>query len=113
MDDKPKLYEFHVKNNTHVRHPNLKGDGKCFGRVFRLAYPFGWRHFYCDRSCCDIPKGRDPETGEPTGGKHHVECTEDWTFTEFVYCIDCGRIGIIIDETGKTKLKVEPAWPHQ
>lgn len=88
------LYVFKVKNSTHVRHPNIGGDGDCFGRVMRLAYPFGWQHFYCQQACCDHRGERCEDTGEEVG-RVHVACVVDFTFTDYSYCIDCGRVGVI------------------
>lgn len=111
--ERPPLYEFKVKDNVHVQHPAIEQGatykGMCLGRVFRLAYPFGWQHFYCDKSCCDQTGKRDEETGEPLG-RHHVACTTDYTFVDLYHCIDCGRFGTITVE-GKTP--DEPNWPHQ
>lgn len=84
------LYQFEVKDGV-VRHPGENGE-PCFGRVFRLAYPFGWQHFYCQEKCCDHRGVKDPETGEDAG-RVHVDCVTDFTYTRFYYCIDCGKVG--------------------
>lgn len=84
------LFPFIIQNKVHQPHDAKPGE-RCGGRIFPLAYAFGWRHFYCMQPCCDH-RGQMDDVGQDMG-RVHVDCTSDYTHIDILYCLDCGKVG--------------------
>jgi hypothetical protein len=99
------LYQFKTHNNVHVPHPAVEQgntyNGNCLGRVFRLAYPFGWDQEWCKRECCQA----EPAEDDPEGGPIVWFTRSAWNYIDLYYCMDCGRIGTITVEKDGEQVK--------
>ena len=90
------LFVFESIGASWLPHHNKMGTGLCYGRIFRLFYPYKWESIYCKRPCCGISdEEAHMDNPEARAGDPRIVATRDnFTHTDFYFCVDCGRVGI-------------------